>query len=131
MTSKRSLAVVSTALAAVSSVALAMAPTATAGSAKGCAYPRVCFYLTASDWNSNSPTAAFKDVTPAYQNLGPRSRGADFVHNTRNDDRVYLRYIVNSTGTTRHLCVNPNTTAIFSSAYTVTGIRIETAPACP
>jgi hypothetical protein len=130
-TMKRRLAVVSTAVAALSSAALATAPTASADSYNGCAYPRVCFYLTGSDWNSGSPTAAFQDVTTSYQNLGSRSRGADYVHNTRNDDRAYLRYIRNSTGATEYLCVEPNTTAIFSSAFTVTGIRIDTAANCP
>jgi hypothetical protein len=79
---------------------------------------------------SGSPTAAYQDVTTAYQNLGPNSRGADWVNNTRNDDRAYLRYIVNSTGATKYLCLPPNNHVNFTSAYTVTGIRIDTASSC-
>ncbi|HEY8978134.1 MAG TPA: hypothetical protein VIU15_00965 [Streptomyces sp.] len=120
-----------TAVSALAVAALATAPTASADSYNGCAYPRVCFYLTAGDWNSGSPTAAFQDVTSSYQNLGSQSRGADYVRNTRNDDRAYLRYIRHSTGATEYLCVLPNQTAYFSSAYTVTGIRIDTASSCP
>ncbi|MEV6180608.1 hypothetical protein ACIHAR_36255 [Streptomyces sp. NPDC052016] len=131
MTIKSRLAVVGTATAAVAATALALAPTASADSYNGCAYPRVCFYPTVSNWNSASPAAAYQDVTTSYQNLGSRSRGADYVHNTRNDDRVYLRYTRNSTGATEYLCVLPNQTAVFSSAYTVTGIRIDTASTCP
>lgn len=42
-----------------------------------------CFYPTATQWNAGAPTAAYQDVTSSYQNLGPNSRGADYVHNTR------------------------------------------------
>ncbi|NEA64392.1 hypothetical protein [Streptomyces sp. SID12488] len=124
-------AIVGAATAAVAASALVMAPTASADSYNGCTYPRVCFYLTTSDWNSGSPNAAYQDVTTGYQNLGANSRGADRVHNTRNDDRAYLRYIRNSTGATEYICVLPNVTAVFTSAYTVTGIRIDTAATCP
>lgn len=117
-------------VAALAATALATAPTASADSYNGCAYPRVCFYQTNSQWNSGSPTAAYQDVTTAYQNLGPNSRGADWVNNTRNDDRAYLRYIVNSTGETKYLCLPPNSHVNFTSAYTVTGIRIDTASSC-
>lgn len=116
--------------AALAVAALATAPTATADSYNGCVYPRVCFYLTNSNWNSGSPTAAYQDVTGSYQNLGANSRGADWVHNTRNDDRAYLRYINNSTGATQYVCVPPNHSINFVSAYTVTGIRIDTAATC-
>ncbi|MFK0151535.1 hypothetical protein ACIQVL_27570 [Streptomyces sp. NPDC090499] len=131
MNTTKRIAAFGTAAAAVAVAALAAAPTASADSANGCVYPRVCFYLTDSDWNSGSPTAAYQDVTTSYQTLGSRSRGADWVRNTRNDDRAYLRYIRNSTGGTEYICVLPNQTAYFSSAYTVTGIRIDTAATCP
>jgi hypothetical protein len=124
-------AIVGTAAAAFAATALAAAPTASAYDYNGCRWPRVCFYLTDSNWNNGSPTAAFQDVTRYYQNLGSNSRGANWVRNTRNDDRAYLRYIRNSTGGTEYLCVLPNQTAYFSSAYTVTGIRIDTAATCP
>lgn len=125
------LAVIGTAAGGLVAAALTVAPGASAGSYNGCVYPRVCFYLTTTDWNNAAPTAAFQDVTSYYQNLGSRSRGADWVRNTRNDDRAYLRYIRHSTGGTEYLCVLPNQTAYFSSAYTVTGIRIDTAATCP
>ncbi|MFC4503854.1 MULTISPECIES: hypothetical protein [Streptomyces] len=108
------------------------APTASATTAHGCEWPRVCFYLTDGDWDNGNgtPTAAFQDVTSSYQNLGSRSRGANWAYNSRNDDRVFLRYIRNSTGATESICVNPNTVAKFTSDFTVTGIRIETASSC-
>ncbi|MET8832175.1 hypothetical protein ABZX40_41115 [Streptomyces sp. NPDC004610] len=120
-----------TASAAVIAAAIATAPHAAADSYNGCAYPRVCFYPTATQWNAGTPTAAYQDVTSSYQNLGANSRGADYVHNTRNDDRVYLRYTYNPSGSTGALCVNPNTTAVFKSSFTVTGIMIQTASSCP
>ncbi|GGK78985.1 hypothetical protein [Streptomyces flaveus] len=128
-TTKR-MAVVGTAAAALATTTLAMAPTASADSYRGCDWPRVCFYLTSSDWGDKDPTAAYQDVTTSYQDLGSRSRGADHVTNTRNDDRVYLRYIRNSTGATSYKCVPPNHFQYFSSAFTVTGIRIDTASSC-
>ena len=90
----------------------------------------MCFYLTDSNWNNGDPTAAFQDVTTSYQNLGSRSRGANWVFNSRNDDRAYLRYIRNSTGATEYVCVPPNNQIYFSSDFTVTGIRIDTAATC-
>ncbi|MFI9588594.1 hypothetical protein ACIHCQ_44065 [Streptomyces sp. NPDC052236] len=131
MNMMKRMAAVGTAVAALAAGALATAPTASADSYNGCAWPRVCFYQTDSQWSSGSPTAAYQDVTTYYQNLGPNSRGADWVNNTRNDDRAYLRYIVNSTGATQYFCLLPNHHAYFSSALTVTGIRIDTASSCP
>ncbi|MGW6054442.1 hypothetical protein [Streptomyces sp. NPDC055189] len=131
MNSSKRIAVVCTAVAGLAATALATAPAASADSYNGCAWPRVCFYQTNSQWNSASPTAAYQDVTTAYQNLGANSRGADWVNNTRNDDRAYLRYVVNSSGATQYLCLSPNHHVNFSSAYTVTGIRIDTAATCP
>jgi hypothetical protein len=125
------LAIVGTAAGALVGAALAVAPGAAAGSYNGCTYPRVCFYLTGTQWSNGTPSTGYQDVTSGYQNLGSLSRGADYVRNTRNDDRAYLRYIRHSTGGTEYLCVLPNQTAIFSSAYTVTGIRIDTAATCP
>ncbi|GAB2977983.1 hypothetical protein GCM10023080_048800 [Streptomyces pseudoechinosporeus] len=128
-TTKR-MAVVATAAAALATTTLATAPTASADSYRGCDWPRVCFYLTSSDWVDDDPTAAYQDVTTSYQDLGSRSRGADYVTNTRNDDRVYLRYIHNGTGATSYKCVPPNHFQYFSSTFTVTGIRIDTASSC-
>ncbi|MFF3617221.1 hypothetical protein [Streptomyces sp. NPDC002580] len=128
-TTKR-IAITGAAVASLGAAALATAPTASADSYNGCTYPRVCFYQTDGQWSSGSTTAAYQDVTTAYQNLGPNSRGADWVNNTRNDDRAYLRYTVNSSGATQYLCLPPNHHVNFSSAFTVTGIRIDTASSC-
>jgi hypothetical protein len=124
------MAVVGTAAAALATTTLATAPTVSADTRRGCDWPRVCFYLTSSDWGDDDPTAAYQDITTSYQDLGSRSRGADYVANTRNDDRVYLRYIRNSTGATSYLCVDPNHNQHFSNSFTVTGIRIDTASSC-
>ncbi|WP_058041991.1 hypothetical protein [Streptomyces roseifaciens] len=70
----------------------------------------------------------YKDVTSYYQNLGSNSRGADWVYNARNDDRAWLRYVVN--GQTRYHCLAPHSDIGFTSSATVTGIKIETAKAC-
>ncbi|CAL9669282.1 hypothetical protein [Streptomyces sp. NPDC057375] len=70
------LAVAATVAAALATTAMVTAPTASADSRRGCDWPRVCFYLTSSDWDDDS-TAAFQDVTTSYQDLGSRSRGAN------------------------------------------------------
>ncbi|MGI5193799.1 hypothetical protein ACQEVY_09180 [Streptomyces sp. CA-288835] len=131
MHTPRRFAALGMASAAMVAASIATAPSAAADSYNGCVYPRVCFYPTITQWNNGTPTAAYQDVTSSYQNLGPNSRGADRVHNTRNDDRVYLRYTYNPTGATGALCVNPNVTAVFNSNFTVTGIMIQTAASCP
>jgi hypothetical protein len=118
------------ALAALGSVPLSAAP-ASAHDSNGCAWPRVCFYLTMNDWWAGTPTSAFRDVTDYNQNLGSRSRGSDFVRNSRNDDRAWLRYTVNSTGAVEYVCLNPNTQIWFADGYTVTGVKIEWAERCP
>ncbi|MFD3310996.1 hypothetical protein [Streptomyces sp. NPDC058694] len=51
------MAVVATAAAALATAGLATAPTASADDYNGCGWPRVCFYLTDSDWNNGEPTA--------------------------------------------------------------------------
>jgi hypothetical protein len=126
----RNLAAVGTALAALMAVLLGASPAA-AESYNGCAWPRVCFYLTLDHWWAGTPTAAFQDVTSSYQNLGSRSRGSDRVYNSRNDDRAWLRYVEDSTGQVGYLCLNPNTTGIFWDGYTVTGVKIEWQANCP
>ncbi|MGH1563102.1 hypothetical protein [Mumia sp. DW29H23] len=115
---------------ALACVAAGASPAA-ADSFRGCAYPRVCFYLSASDWQASRPTAAYQDVTSSYQNLGSRSRGADWMTNTRNDDRVWVRYVVNATGAVVYECIPPNTSLYVPSAFTLTGVKIEWASACP
>ncbi|WP_327731618.1 hypothetical protein OG250_44080 [Streptomyces sp. NBC_00487] len=124
------MAVVATAAAALATAGLATAPTASAYDYNGCGWPRVCFYLTDSDWNNGKPTAAYQDVTSSYQDLGSNSRGANKIRNTRNDDRVYLRYY-DQYGVTYYTCLKPNQTSNFSSNATVTGVRIDTNSTCP
>ncbi|MES5819530.1 hypothetical protein [Streptomyces sp. RG80] len=121
-------AVVATAAAALAAGVLAAAPTASADDYNGCGWPRVCFYLTDSDWSDGDPTAAYQDVTSSYQTLGSNSRGANYVRNTRNDDRAYLRYI--NDGVTYYYCLAPNSTYHFQPSSIVTGIRIDTASGC-
>ncbi|GGT24205.1 hypothetical protein [Streptomyces chromofuscus] len=129
-TTKR-IAVIGMATAGLAATALVTAPTASATSYNGCGWPRVCFYMTDSNWYNGSPTAAYQDVTTSYQNLGTSSRGANWVYNSRNDDRAYLRYVYDSTGATGYRCLPPNHYQQFPSGYTVTGIRIDTASTCP
>ncbi|GAA0223406.1 hypothetical protein [Cryptosporangium japonicum] len=33
---------------------------------RGCAWPRVCFYLSAANWISSSPTASYQDLTSGF-----------------------------------------------------------------
>lgn len=124
------MAVVATAAAALATAGLATAPTASAYDYNGCGWPRVCFYLTDSDWNNGKPTAAYQDVTSSFQDLGSKSRGANYVRNTRNDDRALVRYN-DQYGVTYYACLPPNTTFHPRDTSTVTGIRIDTQSTCP
>jgi len=117
-----------TALAA--GVVLLGTPPASADTAYGCVYPRVCFYLTDSDFNADKPTAAYQDITSYYQTLGSRSRGANWVLNTRNDDRAWIRYTYG--GQTYYACLDSQwRLAEFTDDATVTGIKIENTTYCP
>jgi hypothetical protein len=101
------------------------APAASAGTANGCVYPRVCFYLTQADWNAKRPTASYQDITSGFQTLGSNSRGAYAVWNSRNDDGALLRY---SNGSTYCLPPNRGDADIRGDIYT--GIRIMNSPSC-
>lgn len=90
----------------------------------GCAYPRVCFYLTYDDFYNDRPTASFQDVTSGWQNLGPRSFGADWIVNTRNDDVAYLHFTDGSTW-----CMTPRETDQWTTK-TVDKIRISWSSTC-
>jgi hypothetical protein len=127
---RRSAIVVGAAAFAAASLAVAPSATAAESPTRGCAYPQVCFYLKKSNWDAKDPNAGFQDVTSSWQNLGSASRGADYVLNTRNDDVAYLRVQTNSTGAVWDMCLRPNSTQYFGSAYTVTGIRISTSSSC-
>ncbi|MEU6578754.1 hypothetical protein [Streptomyces sp. NPDC046805] len=134
MNMTRRLMIFGTVTAAAAGLLTVGAPPASADSHYGCTYPRVCFYLTDADFLNDHPTAAYQDVTSYYQNLGSTSRGANWVLNTRNDDRAYIRYVEN--GQVKYLCVTPDdgsggSIVEFGPSETVTGIRIDWAPTCP
>jgi hypothetical protein len=115
-----SLVVVSTVLAGG---LLASSP-AEARTRYGCEWPRVCFYLTAADWNARQPTAAYQDITSGYQTLGSRSRGSYAVFNSRNDDA--LTYVFSNGGGG---CLAPDSLSIFTSV-TIAKIKILSSPDC-
>lgn len=115
-------AVISAAMATAATWALA-AP-ASADSMSGCAYPRVCFYLTDNQYYSNSPTASYQDVTSGYQTLGSRSRGARWIVNTRNDDTAHLHFTDGSTW-----CMTPGEVDLWT-IKTVDKIRISSSATC-
>ena len=115
-----SLVVVSTVLAGG---LLASSP-AQATSRYGCEWPRVCFYLTAADWNAQRPTAAYQDITSGYQTLGPRSRGSNAIYNSRNDDALAFLFDNGGGG-----CLQPNSYGRYSG-FTITKIKILSSPTC-
>ena len=104
---------------------LAAASPAQATSAYGCTYPRVCFYLTATSWVNDSPTASFQDVTSSYQTLGSQSRGSVEAYNSRNDDGALLHFTNGRT-----YCLLPNQSASLRSIGTVDKIKIMTSADC-
>ena len=107
---------------------VAAASSVTAAAPSQCPWPYVCFYKTSASWPDGSPSAMYKDVTDYYQPLGSASSGSDWVYNSRNDDRAWLRYVFN--GQTKYHCLAPNSDIGFTSAATVTGIKIEKASSC-
>lgn len=129
MKKPRTAALAASLVAAASLLGLTTTP-ATASSRHGCEWPNVCFYLTITDYNNNRPTATFQDVTSGFQTLGSRSRGARAIVNTRNDDRVMIRF--SDAGMSYTTCVEPNQSwTPVPSVLTVTHVKIETQSACP
>ncbi|MGW1762111.1 hypothetical protein [Streptomyces mirabilis] len=100
---------------------------ATADTRDGCTYPRVCFYKTEADWQARKPTAAYKDVTSTYQQLGPRSFGSVAILNSRNDDGALLHFADGDT-----VCLKPDYTLFpaYPGAPPVDAIRIMDSPTC-
>jgi hypothetical protein len=90
-------------VAIVSGQTVAPASPATAGLPFGCELSSVCVYLTTDDWIARRPTASFTKVTEDFVVLGPRSRHAYAVFNSRFDDVVYL---LSGDGT--EVCVEPH-----------------------
>jgi hypothetical protein len=78
---------------------------ASAGPPFGCERSAVCVYLTSADWIARRPTASFTAVTPDFVGLGPRSRHAYAVFNSRFDDVVYLM-----SRDQTEVCVEPHST---------------------
>jgi hypothetical protein len=118
--------------------AVAMAGTVVAGSLvgaqpaaaaapHGCDWPRVCFYLYESNWNANAPTASYQDLG-SWQTLGSRSRSAEYVYNSRDDDGARLRF---EDGSER--CLKPNSSFHLQPVYqagAVTQIKIMDSASC-
>ncbi|MFJ7043438.1 hypothetical protein ACIQVC_08595 [Streptomyces sp. NPDC101112] len=50
------------------------------------------------------------------------------MFNTRNEDRVILRYLRN--GETGYECIEPNGGRAYPSYFTVTGVMIQSASSC-
>ncbi|MFF5185340.1 hypothetical protein ACFY30_16385 [Streptomyces sp. NPDC000345] len=109
---------------AVAAMSLAGAPAAHAEDpTQGCPYPYVCFYVDDDAYIAGRPIAKYRDVTSSYQTV--RSRPHYYVLNTRNDDVAYLRL---QDGTS--ICLRPNSSTMFTNAYSVTGIRISSSSTC-
>ncbi|MFD7136759.1 hypothetical protein [Streptomyces sp. NPDC059894] len=118
------IAVIGVAAASLVAAGLATAPGASADTAYGCNWPRVCFYLTDADWNARVPTAAYQDITSSPQNLGSRSYNSEWAFNSRNDDGALLYYTNGST-----LCLRPNNW-VDNNDWVVNKIRIMDSPTC-
>ncbi|MET8542274.1 hypothetical protein ABZW03_16680 [Kitasatospora sp. NPDC004799] len=127
MTLKTRIVAAATSLTALGAV-IATAPSASASSYNGCAYPEVCFYQNITRWNAGSPNARYQDITSGYQSLSTAARGANYVYNTRNDDVAWLRYTW--AGETLYTCLPPNSKDFFDSEEVLTGIRISSASSC-
>jgi hypothetical protein len=98
---------------------------AQAASPYGCNYPRVCFYKNVDSLLKNRPNAAFRDITPGFQKLGSRSKGAAYIISTRRDDTVYIHF---TNG--RVTCLAPRG-SLFTHYYGVADkIRISSSPRC-
>ncbi|BEL02919.1 hypothetical protein Q0Z83_011100 [Actinoplanes sichuanensis] len=87
---KNMITLTTTTLMAAGALSVAGPAPAYAESRFGCDYPRVCFYLTSTDWVARKPTSAFRDITPAFQKLGPKARHAYAAYNSRIDDSAWL-----------------------------------------
>lgn len=122
---RKRLLVAAAVIGSVLAGSFAVASPAQADSRWGCGYPRVCFYLTAQNFLDDAPTAAFRDVTSGYQNLGSRSRGAFLVFNSRNDDGALLHFTNGRT-----YCLTPNGYVFAQEIGTVNKIRISRSPSC-
>lgn len=110
---------------AVVGLSIVQASPAAAADKFGCKYPRVCFYLTSSDWAARKPTAAYQIKTQDYQMLGPRSRHAHAVHNSRHDDAVLLMLPGRTAdGSDRTICVGPRKTRVLGAASKIIGVAI-------
>ncbi|NKQ23012.1 hypothetical protein [Streptomyces galbus] len=124
MESVRKVAALASVGLAVAALSATAAPTAHAEPAThGCPYPYVCFYVDEHAYEAGTPVTKYRDITSGYQTV--RSRPHYHVVNTRDDDVAYLRL---QDGTS--ICLPPDNETVFSSAYSVTGIRISTSSTC-
>jgi hypothetical protein len=121
-TKSRLKAVAVLAAAALGATGLVSTP-AHATSALGCNWPRVCFWVTGNPYYGALPTASFQDTY--YQTLGPRSRGAAWVYNSRNDDGAKIFY---SNGD--WVCIQPDELAGLEDHGYAVAIDIMDSPYC-
>ncbi|MGW1870028.1 hypothetical protein ACWCPS_31355 [Streptomyces mauvecolor] len=105
---------------AAATVPLTPAPSASASPSPGfdCGYPYVCFYV------GEDGVGKFKDITSGWQTL-TRSRGAEYVVNTRHDDGALLHFTNGRTA-----CVKPGATLHAPSIGTVDKLRITDSAQC-
>lgn len=127
---KRIMAAGTVVLALATTALVGPATPASADSYNGCAWPRVCFYQTQSQWLAQTPNAAYKDVTSHFQNLSAAARGSDYVLNTRNNDIAWINAYNELDGLTYLYCIPPNGAWIFSAVEEVRQIRIDDAANC-
>ncbi|GGU29519.1 hypothetical protein [Streptomyces violascens] len=106
----------------LAAAATLMAPASSASAAPTpgfeCGYPYVCFY------DGEDGVGKFKDITSGWQTL-TRSRGAEYVVNTRHDDGALLHF---SNG--RTTCVKPGATLYAPSIGAVDKLRITDSAQC-
>ncbi|MGW2863248.1 hypothetical protein [Streptomyces sp. NPDC001205] len=105
---------------AAAAVLLAPASSASAATSSGfdCGYPYVCFYV------GEDGVGKFKDITSGWQTL-TRSRGAEYVVNTRHDDGALLHFTNGRT-----TCVKRGATLYAPSIGTVDKLRITDSAQC-
>ncbi|OJF15064.1 hypothetical protein [Couchioplanes caeruleus] len=98
----------------------------------GCEYPRVCFYGNSDDASrKRNPTAGYKDAG-YWQKLGPRSRGAYAVYNSRDDDTALLKFDL--AGNDVVWCVRPNEYLFLNPTEypgAVVELKISSRATCP
>jgi hypothetical protein len=124
---KRVLSIGLTAVCAALGVTVVDGSPASATTAYGCVWPRVCFYAGEPEWATQSPTSAYQDITSYWQYLGTKSVGSWIAYNSRNDDGALLGFTSGYTW-----CLRPNTAKYLPDLRLgyVNKIRIMNSPYC-